>query len=83
GASAGGPPSPGAGGGKGRARAGQGATVHVLESGQLKAVPVQLGITDSRNTELVSGELAEGARIVVGENGGPAKAPSSVGMRMF
>jgi HlyD family secretion protein len=83
GAGAGGPPSAGAGGAKGRARAGQGATVHVLESGQLKAVPVQLGITDSRNTELVSGELAEGARIVVGENGGPAKAPSSVGMRMF
>ncbi len=83
GQTAGGPPTPGAGGGKGRARGGQGATVHVLENGQLKAVQVQLGITDSRNTELVSGELAAGARIVVGENGGPAKAPSSVGMRMF
>lgn len=82
-APAGGPPAPGAGGGKGRARGGQGATVHVLENGQLKPVPVQLGITDSRNTELLSGELAEGVRIVVGENGGSAKSPSSVGMRMF
>lgn len=78
-----GPGSGAGGGGRGRARGAQGATVHVLENGQLKAVPVQLGITDSRNTELVSGELAAGARIVVGENGGPAKAPSSVGMRMF
>jgi HlyD family secretion protein len=69
--------------GKGRARGAQGATVYVLEEGQLKAVAVQLGITDSRNTEVVGGELAPGARIVVGDNGAPAKAPSSVGMRMF
>jgi HlyD family secretion protein len=81
-AAAGGPQAtPGAG--KGRARGAQGATVYVLEDGQLKAVAVQLGITDSRNTEVVGGDLAPGARIVVGENGTPAKAPSSVGMRMF
>ena len=68
---------------KGRKRDGQQATVYVLADGKLQPVALQLGITDSRNTEVLGGELAEGARVVVGENGGGGKSPSSVGMRMF
>lgn len=71
-------------GGKGRRPDGQNATVYVLEAGKLQAVPVRLGITDNRNTEVVGGGLSAGARVVVGENGGGEKrSPSSVGMRMF
>ena len=77
----------GGGKGKGKKRDGQNATVYVLhgqESGyQLQPVSVQLGITDNRNTEVLGGDLAEGARIVIGENSNGSKSPSSVGMRMF
>jgi HlyD family secretion protein len=59
-------------------------TVHVVDQGQLKAVRVQLGITDNRNSEVLGGELKVGERVVVGENtlnsGGK---PSSVGLRLF
>jgi HlyD family secretion protein len=74
---------PAAGAGKGKKRDGQNATVYVLNGQELQAVSVQLGITDNRNTEVLGGELAEGARIVVGENSNGSKPPSSVGMRMF
>lgn len=72
---------------KSKKRAGQGATIHVLAEGKLQPVNVRLGITDGRNTEVLGGEpaslLQPGARVVVGENAGGGKAPSSVGMRMF
>lgn len=74
---------PAAGAGKGKKRDGQNATVYVLNGQELQPVSVQLGITDNRNTEVLGGELAEGARIVVGENSNGSKPPSSVGMRMF
>ena len=70
-------------GGKGKKRDGQSGTVHVLADGEIKAVSVQLGITDNRNTEIVGGDLKEGDRIVTGENTNGSKPPSSVGMRMF
>ena len=73
----------GQGGGKGKKRDGQGGTVYVIADGALKAVPVQIGISDGRATELLSGELKEGERVVIGENGDAGKKPSSVGMRMF
>jgi HlyD family secretion protein len=73
----------GQGGGKGKKRDGQGGTVYVIADGALKAVPVQIGISDGRVTELLSGELKEGERVVIGENGDAGKKPSSVGMRMF
>jgi HlyD family secretion protein len=73
----------GQGGGKGKKRDGQGGTVYVIADGALKAVPVQIGISDGRVTELLSGELNEGERVVIGENGDAGKKPSSVGMRMF
>ena len=69
--------------GKGKKRDGQSGTVYVLAGDELKPVAVQLGITDNRNTEVVSGELKEGDRVVTGENGSSDKKPSSVGMRMF
>lgn len=70
-------------GGKGKKRDGQSGTVHVLADGEIKAVSVQLGITDNRNTEIISGDLKEGDRVVTGENSNGSKPPSSVGMRMF
>jgi HlyD family secretion protein len=73
----------GQGGGKGKKRDGQGGTVFVIADGELKAVPVHIGISDGRMTELLSGDLKEGERVVVGENGDAGKKPSSVGMRMF
>ncbi|KAB2923596.1 MAG: efflux RND transporter periplasmic adaptor subunit, partial [Dechloromonas sp.] len=72
-----------AGAGKGKKRDGQSGTVHVLAGGELKAVSVQLGITDNRNTEIIGGDLKAGDRIVIGENSNGVKPPSSVGMRMF
>ena len=71
------------GGGKGKKRDGQSGTVYVVEGEGLKPVSVQLGITDNRNTEVVSGELKAGDRVVTGENSNGDKKPSSVGMRMF
>lgn len=70
---------------KGKKRDGQSGTVYVLVGEEIKPVSVQLGITDNRNTEILSGDLKVGDRVIIGENNngnGPSK-PSSVGMRMF
>ena len=64
-------------------RDGQSGTVYVLGGGEIRPVSVQLGITDNRNTEITSGELKVGDRVVTGENGSSTSKPSSVGMRMF
>jgi len=77
------PPAGAPGEKKGKKRDGQSGTVYVLEGEEIKPVSVLLGITDNRNTEVVGGELKEGDRIVLGENSGSGKPPSSVGMRMF
>jgi len=77
--------SDGGGDKKGKKRDGQSGTVYVLAGEEIKPVSVQLGITDNRNTEIVSGDLQPGDRVITGENNngnGPGK-PSSVGMRMF
>jgi len=68
---------------KGKKRDGQSGTVHVLDGDEIRAVSVQLGITDNRNTEIVGGDLKEGDRVVTGENSSGSSKPSSVGMRMF
>ncbi|HMM53861.1 MAG TPA: efflux RND transporter periplasmic adaptor subunit [Candidatus Desulfobacillus sp.] len=73
------------GGGERRRRDASTGTVHVLENGKLKAVRVGVGITDSRFTEVLGGELKEGDKVVVGENL-PAAAPASSStfrMRLF
>ena len=76
---------PGMGGGekKSKKRDGQSGTVYVLAGDEIKPVSVQLGITDNRNTEIVSAELKVGDRLVTGENTVTTGKPSSVGMRMF
>jgi HlyD family secretion protein len=73
----------GAGDKKGKKRDGQSGTVYVLDGGEVRPVSVQLGITDNRNTEIVSGDLKAGDRVVTGENTNAGSKPSSVGMRMF
>lgn len=68
-----------------RKRDAQSGTVYVLEGDSLKAVSVQLGITDNRNTEVAAGELKAGDQIAVGEVQ-PArenKAGSPVRLRLF
>ena len=70
--------------GKGKKRDTSSGTVYVIDGKQLKPVAVQLGITDNRNTEVVSGELKEGDKVIVGENAATVSSkPSSVGMRLF
>ena len=83
-----GAPGAGSGAGNGAGKPGkkrdsQSGTVYVLAGDEIKPVSVQIGITDNRNTELISGELKAGDRVITGENTVANKKPSSVGMRMF
>ena len=73
----------GEGKGRGKKRDGASGRVYVVEGRALKPVQVQLGITDSRNTEIVGGDLKAGDTVVVGEAPAAATKPSSVGMRLF
>jgi HlyD family secretion protein len=41
-------------------------TIYVLEGGSLRAVPVRMGITDGRVTEIASGDLKVGDLVIVG-----------------
>ncbi|MFA6062067.1 MAG: efflux RND transporter periplasmic adaptor subunit [Gallionella sp.] len=50
--------------------------VYVLKSGQLQPVTVKLGITDNRNTEIVSGDLQAGDQLVTGDTQ-PTNTPAS------
>ena len=71
-----------AGAGRSRSDASR-ATVYVLENGQAKPVTVEVGITDSRFTEVLGGELKEGAAVIVEDRKPPAKGPAAPGMRLF
>lgn len=59
--------------------------VYVLRQGELVPVSVSLGITDNRNTEIVSGELKVGDQLILGETNAQSKpkTTSSTPMRMF
>ncbi|MEI7455314.1 MAG: efflux RND transporter periplasmic adaptor subunit [Nitrosomonadales bacterium] len=60
--------------------------LYVLRNGQLVAVPVKLGITDNRNTEILSGDIKAGDQIVTGDAQGGNTAQSGsqpMRMRMF
>ena len=61
--------------------------VYVLKKGALSPVTVRLGITDNRNTEILSGALAEGDQVVTGAsqggNGPSASGSQPLRMRMF
>lgn len=70
--------------GKGKKRDTSSGTVYVIDGKQLQPITVQLGITDNRNTEIVSGDLKAGDKIIVGDNPTTvSNKPSSVGMRLF
>ncbi len=62
-------------------------TVHILDGGEIRPVKIGIGITDSRFTEVVSGELAEGAKLVTGENlpsaDNASASSSTFRMRLF
>ena len=79
----GGPGAPG--GPRGKRKDSASGTVYVVDDGKLKPVSVQIGITDSRNTEITGGELKPGDRVVVGENLGTpdTSSNSTLRMRMF
>jgi HlyD family secretion protein len=51
--------------------------VHLLDSkGEPKAVSVRTGVSDGALTEIISGDLAEGAKIITGGGPKPASAPA-------
>lgn len=62
------------------------ATVYVLDAAGLRAVSFVPGLSDNRRTEVVSGELKPGDRIVIGEptrRGGGEQTRGNFRMRMF
>lgn len=76
--------APRPGEGRGRKRDLSNGTVHVVDGKEIRAVSVQIGITDGRNTEITGGDLKPGEQVIIGDN--PAMAaskPSSVGVRLF
>jgi HlyD family secretion protein len=50
--------------------------VWILKDGQPEAVPVRLGVSDGKHTELLRGDLAEGAEIILGLADGAKAAPT-------
>jgi HlyD family secretion protein len=60
-------------------------TIYILQQGKLQPVPVGLGITDGRSTEIITDQFKEGDRVVVGEygTGNNDDGPRSMRMRMF
>ncbi|MDW8314206.1 MAG: efflux RND transporter periplasmic adaptor subunit [Rhodovarius sp.] len=64
--------------------AGTPGTVYVLDGPTPRAVPVRIGLTDGSVTEIISGELEEGMRVVVGTERSVAPARASAPMpRLF
>jgi HlyD family secretion protein len=53
--------------------------VWLYENKQLKAITLRLGITDGTSSELLSGDLAEGAALVTGVITGSARTSSASG----
>ena len=70
-------------GGKGKSDTTPMGTVYILESGQPKPLRIAVGITDNRMTEVVGGELKEGAAVIVEDRQPPAKKAAATGMRLF
>jgi HlyD family secretion protein len=73
---------------KDKAEMGLSGRVYVLENGQPKAVRIRTGISDSKMTEVVSGNLKPGDAVIVEDTGDTGSAASAAGpgnmrMRMF
>jgi HlyD family secretion protein len=60
-------------GGVAKAQRGPEQNIYVLGDGEPVRVPITVGATDGRMTEVVKGDLAEGAPVVVEALGAPAK----------
>ena len=58
-------------------------TVYILENGLSRAVRISVGITDNRHTEVLGGELKEGAVVILEDRQAPAKKPASSSTRLF
>lgn len=52
-------------------------TVHVLDAGELRPIPVRAGITDGRHTVILEGDLAPGQAVVVGASTTRVQSPAS------
>lgn len=60
--------------------------VYALKNGKLEPITVKLGITDSRNTEVIESELKAGDQVVVGDaqaTNGATSSSTAPRMRMF
>lgn len=66
-----------------KADAAQMGTVYVLENGQAKAVRIAVGITDNRNTEVISGDLKEGDVVILEDRQAVTKKSTSSAPRLF
>lgn len=58
-------------------------TIHVLENGQAKAIKIAVGITDNRNTEVISGDIKEGAVVILEDRQATSKKSTSSAPRLF
>ena len=58
-------------------------TVYILENGLPKAVRISVGITDNRHTELLGGELKEGAVVILEDRQAPVKKSGGSSTRLF
>ena len=71
---------------KGEKREGDRGTVYILENGQLKAIRINTGITDSKVSEVLSGEIKADDQVIVEDtqqSGADNQAGGSFRMRMF
>jgi HlyD family secretion protein len=68
--------------GKEEKREGARGTLYILQNGQLKPVHVRTGITDNRNTEVISGDLKPDDKVVVEDAQQSADEGSSSRFRM-
>ena len=58
-------------------------TVYVLENGKSKSIRIAVGITDNRNTEVLSGDFKEGATIILEDRQASTKKSGGSAMRLF
>jgi HlyD family secretion protein len=72
-----------AGGGAGGGRRDAGQRVYKLVDGQLVAVPIQAGVSDTSWTEVTGGDVKEGDRLVTRDLAGQGGPQSQVRLRMF
>lgn len=63
--------------------AGRSATVYKLENGAPKAVKIVVGITDNKQTEIISGPLKVGDTVIIDENTKNVAKSQSAHMRLF